>query len=347
MTRSARLPGRSGVRGFTLVELLVVIAIIGTLVGLLLPAVQAAREAARQSQCSNNLKQIGIAFHNHHDARGYFPPVTVTDTTSNSASGWGWGTLILPFKEQADVYGRLKPQTVWGQPGADLITTVAADSTRLPLIQTAIPTYRCPSDAAGNLNNLPSQSAKTSTTSGWGRSNYVASMHDTDIANDLYSEFATNSSVASNSRKNGVSYCNSRVKFKDVTDGTAATLAVGERVHFVSGGGQPDPADQYSPGLAPYNPRSSVWAGTTEGGYTLYDGRKRPPRGVAWLAASPYYGLNDFSIVDTVKGYSSAHPGGASFVFSDGAVKFLTNDINATTFQRLANRKDGQVVGSY
>ena len=345
MARLITLRHRFHARGFTLVELLVVIAIIGTLVGLLLPAVQAAREAARQSQCSNNLKQVGIAFHNHHDARGYFPPVTVTDTTSTSASGWGWGTMILPYAEQSDIYSKLNPQTVWNQPGGDLITTIAADSTRRPLLQTAIATYRCPSDPAGQLNELLTNGI--SGTNYWGRSNYVASMHDTDIQNDLYSAQATNASVAANSNKNGIAFCNSRVKFKDVTDGTASTLAVGERVHNVTGGGRPDPADQYSPGLAPYHPRSSVWAGTTEGGYTLYDGRKRPPRGVSWVAASPYYGLNDSSIVDCVKGYSSNHTGGALFVFSDGAVKLLDQTIDATTFQRLANRRDGRVVGSY
>ena len=105
---------------FTLVELLAVIAIIGTLVGLLLPAVQSAREAARMSQCSNNLKQIGIAFHNHHDARGFFPPMTTARTGYTigvspgyipTGDGWAWGTMILPFIDGAGTFDRLNPQT--------------------------------------------------------------------------------------------------------------------------------------------------------------------------------------------------------------------------------------------
>src|SRR5207253_9703114 len=88
--------------GFTLVELLVVIAIIGVLVALLLPAVQAAREAARRMQCSNNLKQIGIALHSHHDNMKVFPPGQIHTTTSGEPYKTTWGIDLLPYLEQGN-----------------------------------------------------------------------------------------------------------------------------------------------------------------------------------------------------------------------------------------------------
>src|SRR2546423_1852227 len=106
--------GQPKSRGFTLIELLVVIAIIGVLIGLLLPAVQAAREAARRAHCINNLKQIGIALHNYHDALGVFPPAYGTldrggnaiqgqpdPITGDTGPGWAWGMQILPYIEQS------------------------------------------------------------------------------------------------------------------------------------------------------------------------------------------------------------------------------------------------------
>src|SRR5437764_3262794 len=102
MSSSLRRPVR-GVRGFTLIELLVVIAIIGVLIGLLLPAVQAAREAARRSQCSNNLKQLGLGFHNFHDAFGSLP----SSLRPPSGVRVSWETYLLPFFEQQSLYDKI------------------------------------------------------------------------------------------------------------------------------------------------------------------------------------------------------------------------------------------------
>jgi prepilin-type N-terminal cleavage/methylation domain-containing protein len=122
-------------RGFTLVELLVVIAIIGVLVALLLPAVQAAREAARRSQCSNNLKQIGLALQNYHDTYKKFPPVAIMGRAGplpQRAYHHTWITAILPFIEQQPLYDSVdKARPAWGQ----------------AIVRTVVPTLHCPSDS--------------------------------------------------------------------------------------------------------------------------------------------------------------------------------------------------------
>ena len=130
---------RTSVRGFTLIELLVVIAIIGVLIALLLPAVQAAREAARRIQCGNNLKQVGLALHNYHDAVGSLPPGLLSKPGpdgDNTGPGWGWAAMILPQIEQAAVANAIN----FGLP----IEAPANQTARL----TKINMFVCPSDAS-------------------------------------------------------------------------------------------------------------------------------------------------------------------------------------------------------
>ena len=333
-------------RGFTLVELLVVIAIIGTLIGLLLPAVQAAREAARGSQCSSNLKQIGIALHNFHDSRGFFPPANVSDVTVPlptccAGEGWAWGTFILPYIEMSEVYDKFRPNIEFPAPtGTNTPSVVGADAILAPLVKTSIPVYRCPSDSEGLLATLEAAcdvpyEGKTlrglTPRTRYGRSNYVISMHDVSIANDMRT-----------SKLNGLSFSNSRVKLKDVSDGLSSTLAAGERVHRAPG--KSSGADS----TAPVHPGSAVWAATNINGYANPDGYTSCLwRGMITNGASTFYSINDFSTVNTSKGYSSNHPGGASFVYADGSVRLLDQNIDATILSRLANRRDGKVIGAY
>lgn len=191
-------------RAFTLVELLVVIAIIGILIALLLPAVQAAREAARRSQCSNNLKQIGLAIHNYHDTFRILPPAAVNHPSTH---GWGWGALILPFTEQAALHDE-----------CGIGRGVPIDD-RLTEITTVVPGFRCPSDTGPKNNSrkwtwerLDTMDPKPAT------ANYVV-MSGTEMS--------------PGSNGNGMFYLNSGLGFRDCTDGTSNTIAAGERAYDV------------------------------------------------------------------------------------------------------------------
>ena len=130
---------RRACRGFTLIELLVAIAIIAVLIALLLPAVQAAREAARRVQCTNNLKQIGIALHGYHDAIGAFPmgyaaQLRFVDGATDTAPGWAWAAMVLPQLEQAPLFN-----------AANFRLSVSAPA-NATVVATPLRTFVCPSD---------------------------------------------------------------------------------------------------------------------------------------------------------------------------------------------------------
>jgi prepilin-type N-terminal cleavage/methylation domain-containing protein/prepilin-type processing-associated H-X9-DG protein len=228
-------------RGFTLIELLVVIAIIAVLIALLLPAVQAAREAARRAQCTNNLKQIGLAMHNYHQTNDKFPPgMSQSASAANYAGGYaGWGewsaqAMMLPYMEQSPVYSSINFSfnMIWGTGAATNLTA----QTRV------INSFCCPSDTqvafggspsmsvtmfnswgqnaawAPNINSYKASLGTTTSVYGW-QTGYLSCQPD---------PFNLNGGTQCASNTTGLFTCWNCYGIRDVTDGTSNTVAFAE-----------------------------------------------------------------------------------------------------------------------
>ena len=162
---------RRGRGAFTLVELLVVIAIIGVLVALLLPAIQQARESARRMSCQNNLKQIGLAMHSHHDAFGKLPMGQLTRVGLAPSPGWTWCVMIFPFVEQNNLFNQISP---------DLVNVQSVPAFGTPQLPSAsnglsrrLATFLCPSDPGPPINTAFTATASGTTYTGYSKSNFV------------------------------------------------------------------------------------------------------------------------------------------------------------------------------
>ncbi len=313
---------KSPPKAFTLVELLVVIAIIGILVSLLLPAVQAAREAARRTQCSNNLKQIGLALHNYQSALRVFPPARMAWPYPYSAQA-----LLLPYMEQTNLHKLVDFSVSFTD--ADSESWGNARAARTPLA-----VYQCPSDVA----QLPGTD--------FGGTNYFANTGTGLVQNG--------SIKAADAAADGVFWENSRVGFQDLRDGSSNTIALSEST-FGAGGSEPTTKPNPTSGyvLTLSGEASSFTASACEAG----SGAWWAERGVRWIQGSYGYALYNHFYAPNSATYDcnhssraygltaarSRHPGGVSALYCDGSVHFLSDGIALDTWRALATRGGGEV----
>jgi prepilin-type N-terminal cleavage/methylation domain-containing protein/prepilin-type processing-associated H-X9-DG protein len=301
--------------GFTLVELLVVIAIIGILISLLLPAVQAAREAARNTQCRNNLKQIGLGLHSYHDANGVLPPGgnTVTTSTSTANDGMGFHVHILRYVEQAALFQ-----------GFDLTAPyMAVRSKAMGAIRVSI--YQCPS--AVNLYTENSSENAATGEKGW-TTHYHGIMGPSDLATNKYDVFYLNqvgvsTTVQGGQARQGVLGRDTKYRLTDIKDGTANTVMVGET--------------SWTRGSS-LNVGYRVWHRGCNSNGNLACGSCRNVAnglGTVWINQGVTQGANNIS-------FGGIHPGGTNFLFCDGSIRPINKDVALGVLLAMASRNGGE-----
>jgi prepilin-type processing-associated H-X9-DG protein len=314
-----------------------VIAIIAILIGLLLPAVQQVREAAARMKCTNNLKQIGLALHNYHDAHNELPPGYVDGNTNPDSTpdndvgpGWGWASFLLPYVEQGNLSNRINFSQGIG------VGNNAA------VAQTPISIFQCPTDPyQQNFTVWPTSVVVAHSDyvgcNGWEECYFNA-------GGDAQGQGSDGLAGAYGLGGDGPFYRNSHIRLGDVTDGLSSTIFVGER------------SGNHSP---------ATWTGAVTGG-----------RCPAWMATQPptpysappgpaydnadfdealvlahgnatHVPCADFPIFDPDTFYSMHTGPGANFLFGDGSVHFLHSSIDPYTYQHLCTIAGGEVLGDW
>jgi prepilin-type N-terminal cleavage/methylation domain-containing protein/prepilin-type processing-associated H-X9-DG protein len=352
--RKMRREGERGIRrrAFTLIELLVVIALIAVLIGLLLPAVQSAREAARRIQCTNNLKQVGLAVHGYHDSVGTLPLgcAVAFDRSGNPIfQGWGVTARILPFMEG---------QNVFNASNFSLSNETPQNDTSM---RYGVPTYMCPSDSQNQVIFVDGDQPRNNTNYGFNRGDWY-----------VWGGVLTALQPRSPFRANAC------VRLAAITDGLSNTLIAAEvRTHTpyllncdglsyspVGVKAVPGPNDvpesipQYancSGSIAELRPDSghSEWedGNTSQAGFTT-----------AWLpnTVTPgrFHGVSvadaDLISIREENGgptfaavtARSFHPGGVDVLLADGSVRFVKNTINGSTWRALGTIDGGEVISA-
>jgi len=327
--------------GFTLIELLVVIAIIAVLIALLLPAVQQAREAARRTQCKNNMKQIGLALHNYHDAFNQFPPSETTTAQNQPQYAHAIQVEMLPYIDQANVYNLFDFSAGTWPAGA----VVTFPPNHFQACQSKIPIYRCPSSGHAPTTNYSGYAGQTGAGDRYAQLNFFGiSEYEPIMGSDNFLDPRTSSFPRNWQKSNGgVFQINGNKGIRDIKDGSSNTLAFGE--YSDSAPGQ---------NWSPYESHQDVthpWAmGYTTsnvGGSFAYGPRTiaHPPNSRAYWQYS--WTQTPIWLTITQASLKSAHTGGVHILLCDGSARFLSDNIDLTTLRNLADRRDGNPIGDY
>jgi prepilin-type N-terminal cleavage/methylation domain-containing protein/prepilin-type processing-associated H-X9-DG protein len=324
-------------RGFTLIELLVVIAIIAVLIGLLLPAVQKVREAAARTKCQNNLKQLGLAFHNYHDANGKLPPQTANN--ANKCCFGSWQMVVLPYFEQDALWQSYQN---WG--GSAGTTQTYEQQSNLLVSSVRLSVCTCPSDIPNTAKSGSFNGTKYFIT----QHNYLVNVGNVDYSQGKDGKL-TDQTTIENTYNGGKALKflgapfsrKQQFTLQDVNDGTSNTLMLAE----VNQGQDADfrgltwwaPGSGFTVYRTPNDPRFD-YISNGNGAPGCVTSAQNPLNADCQAQASP-----DWNVFAA----RSRHPGGVNVALCDGSVRFVTNSIDWTVWQALGTSQGGEVVGNY